>query len=172
MKEGFFRYLIGFLWIIICFLLQTTLFKHLALADVVPNLLLILTVSISYIRGQKPGMLCGFLCGLLMDMMYGDLLGINALIFMLLGFLNGFVNYIYEEEDFTFPVIITAVSDFLYNFLFYIISFSLRSRLGLGFYFRRIMLPELVYTLLLSVFLYRLIQKTMQLPAKKAEKEM
>lgn len=171
MKEGCLRYLIVFLWMIICFLLQTTLFKHLALADVVPNFLLILTVSISYICGQKSGMLCGFLCGLLIDMMYGDLLGINALIFMLLGFLNGFVNYIYEEEDFTFPVLITAASDLVYNFLFYIISFSLRSRLGLGFYFRRIMLPELVYTLLLSVFLYRLIQKTMKLPKKDSEQK-
>lgn len=41
--------------VLVCFLLQTSVFEFLKLADVMPNILLILTVTIAFIRGKKAG---------------------------------------------------------------------------------------------------------------------
>ena len=61
------RVLADFLMIIICFILQNTVFQALALASISPNLLVILTSSMGLMRGKKEGMLVGFFCGFLVD---------------------------------------------------------------------------------------------------------
>ena len=81
--------------ILLAFLLQTTVFHKLALANVVPNLLLILTVCYSYMRGRTSGEVIGLVCGLMLDMMYGSVIGLYAFIFMTIGFLCGYCQKIY-----------------------------------------------------------------------------
>ena len=61
--------------ILVCFLLQTSVFDLFRLADTVPNVLLILVSSVSVMRGQKEGMLTGFFSGLLLDMFLWFLAG-------------------------------------------------------------------------------------------------
>ena len=56
--------------ILLFLLLQCSFFVHLSLADVVPNLLIILTASIAIINGSLEGCLVGFCCGLLLDLMF------------------------------------------------------------------------------------------------------
>lgn len=143
--------------IILCFLLQSTFFKALALAEVVPNLLLIITVAVGYMRGRKEGMIIGLICGLLIDFVYGDVIGVCALIYMVIGYLNGIFNMLFYRDVLTIPILLIGVSDLIYNFLYYVFEFLLRSRLNLFFYIRRIMIPELVYTVLVSVLLYKLL---------------
>ena len=53
--------------LLFCFLLQTTLFRSLAFAGIVPNLLIVLTSSFGFMRGEKEGLLIGFFAGLLCD---------------------------------------------------------------------------------------------------------
>ena len=61
--------------VIICFLLQTTLFQTLSIASISPNLLIIVTASFGFMRGKKEGLLTGFLGGLFIDVFYGGTLG-------------------------------------------------------------------------------------------------
>ena len=51
--------------VIICFVLQCTLFKALSIASISPNLLIIVTSSFGFMRGKKDGLLVGFFCGIL-----------------------------------------------------------------------------------------------------------
>ena len=67
--------LLSILVILFAFLLQTTVFRVIELADVVPNLLLVATVSYAYLRGRTSGIITGFFCGLMLDMMYGSVIG-------------------------------------------------------------------------------------------------
>ena len=56
------RRIIMILLIFFCFLLQSTLFQStFAVADVAPNLMVILTVSFGLMRGKREGMFVGFL---------------------------------------------------------------------------------------------------------------
>jgi rod shape-determining protein MreD len=143
--------------IIICFLIQSTMFHYIAMAKVMPNLLLILVVSTAYMRGRMTGLFVGLFSGLLVDLSFGNVVGLYALFYMLIGYFVGFSHKIYSEDDYTLPIIFVAVSDLIYGFLYYIFEFLLRSRLNILYYLRRMILPEVIYTVVISIFLYKLL---------------
>ncbi|HHU70601.1 MAG TPA: rod shape-determining protein MreD [Clostridiales bacterium] len=151
------RILIYLIEIILCFVIQSSTFHYFSLGDIMPNLLLILVVSHAYMSGRMTGLGIGFFCGLLVDLVYGDLIGLNALLLMVIGYFIGYTNKIYANDDYTFPVIFVAVSDLVYNFFYYIFEFLLRGRLGLSYYLSRIVLSEIIYTVLVSIFVYKLL---------------
>ena len=68
--------------IIVCFLLQCTVFKALAIASISPNLLIVVVASFGFMRGKKEGLFVGFFAGLLLDVMFGSVIGFYALIYM------------------------------------------------------------------------------------------
>ncbi len=143
--------------ILASFLLQTTVLQSLALADVVPNLLLIITVTFGYMRGEKEGMYTGFFCGLLVDCVYGEIVGLYTLLYLVIGYLNGLCRKLYYSDHSVVTVALITLSDLIYNFFYYIFEFLFRSRLDFFFYLRRIIIPEMVYTLLMAVLLYRVL---------------
>ncbi len=151
------RTLIYIVVILAAFLLQSTIFKFFALADIVPNLLIILTASIGLIRGRSEGCVVGFFCGLLMDISTGNYLGAYALCYMIIGFVLGYFNQIYYEEDITLPLILIGSADLLYGIFMYLVSFLVRGRFNFVFYLKQIILPELVYTVIVSIVIYRVI---------------
>ncbi len=62
---------------------------------------------------------------------------------------------IYYDDDIKVPMLLTAIMDFLYNLAVYALQFLLRGRLGLGVYFTRIIVPEIFYTVFLTMIVYR-----------------
>ena len=54
------RTIVTALTVVACFLLQTSVFEFFKLADISPNLLIVLVSSVAVMRGQKEGMLVGF----------------------------------------------------------------------------------------------------------------
>ncbi len=151
------RFLFYILMVLFCFMLQTTIFQWLELADIIPNILIILVVSIGYMRGIKEAIFLGIVCGLCMDFMYGNYIGFYALLYLAVGFLSGHSNYFYEQDDYTMPLILIGVGDLVYGTIFYILSFLLRARLNFFYYLRRIMVPEAIYTVIVGIILYKLI---------------
>ena len=109
------RKLILAVLILLAFVLQGTVFQTLSIASIVPNLLLILTVSFGFMRGKKEGMFVGFFCGLLIDIFYGSMIGFYALIYMYIGFCNGFLYKIFFDEDVKVPMVLVAGSDIAYG---------------------------------------------------------
>lgn len=149
------RFIIQLLIILICFLLQTSLFRYLDLADIVPNLLLIPTMSFGMMRGRKEGMLVGFFSGLLLDIFYGAVIGPYALLYMYLGYINGFFHRVYYMEDILLPMLMAGANDLVYNIAVYLFAYLLRSRLDFGFYFIHVILPEITYTMLMTLIIYK-----------------
>lgn len=111
------RIVVTAITILVCFLLQTSVFDLFKLADTVPNVLLILVSSVSVMRGQKEGMLTGFFGGLLLDIFYGSWLGGFAFIYMLFGFVDGLFNQIYYSDDNFLPIIMIGVNDLVYGII-------------------------------------------------------
>jgi rod shape-determining protein MreD len=144
--------------ILICFLIQSSTFHYFALANIMPNLLLILVVATAYMRGRMSGLLLGFFSGLLVDLMYGSfIVGLYALLYLLVGYFMGFTNKVYSSDDYTLPIVFIAISDFVYGFFYYVFEFLLRGRLNFLYYLRRFIFPEVVYTVAVSIFLYKLL---------------
>lgn len=145
--------------IIICFLLQSTVFRSLAFAGIVPNLLIILTASFGFMRGENEGLVIGFFSGLLCDIFFGDILGFYALILMYIGFLNGKFNRIFYPEDIKLPLALIIISDISYSMLCYVLLFLMQGKFHFLFYFTNVILPEAVYTILVTCILYPIILK-------------
>ncbi|MBQ7506760.1 MAG: rod shape-determining protein MreD [Lachnospiraceae bacterium] len=143
--------------LIVCFILQTTVFKVLAVAGISPNLLIIVTAAFGFMRGRKEGMFVGFFAGLLIDLFYGTYIGFYALIYMYIGYLNGFFNKIFYPEDVKLPMLLISLSDVFCNLVVFVLFFVMRGRFDLPFYFVHIMVPELIYTILVTIVLYFII---------------
>jgi len=146
-------------FILFSFILQCSVFDKLAFAGIIPNLLIILTSSFGFMRGEKEGLIIGFFCGLLSDVFFGSFLGFYALILMYIGFLNGKFSRIFYPEDIKLPIALIIVSDLTYGIICYLLMFMLRSRFQFGFYFSHVILPEALYTSVVTIFLYPLILK-------------
>ncbi len=151
------RFLVSAFLIIACFILQSTVFKELAFGGIVPNLMIVLTASFGFMRGEKTGLLFGFFCGLLADIFFGEVLGLYAMIYMYIGYGNGKFNRIFYPEDIKLPLGLILISDLAYGLLCYVILFLMRGRFHLSYYFMNIILPEMVYTILITLILYPLI---------------
>lgn len=148
--------------IIVCFLLQSTVFRALAFANIAPNLLIVVTASFGFMRGKKEGMIIGFFSGMLMDIFFGGILGFYALEYMYIGYFNGFFRKLFFPDDIKLPLILIGVSDILYNLGVYVLRFFFRGNFRIGYFMIHIIIPELVYTLLVTIVLYFIILKINQ----------
>lgn len=151
------RVAVTVLIVLAAYLLQCTLFNHLELAGIKPNLILIVTASFGFMRGQKEGMLVGFFAGLITDIQFGTILGFYALLYLVIGFVNGLFEQLYFDEDIKLPLFLISVSEFLYGIIIYLLMFMLRSDFNFLYYLNRIIVPELIYTIVITLGLYPLI---------------
>lgn len=71
--------------------LQTTLFDHLRVLDVAPDLLLVATIALAYREGPHQGAGFGFVSGLTLDLLLSTPFGLSALAFSLTGYAVGIV---------------------------------------------------------------------------------
>ncbi len=158
--------------ITICFVLQTALFPFLEIAGIAPDLMLILTVSFGLMRGRKEGMLVGFFCGFLYDVYFGYAIGPFMILYMILGYCNGFFHRLYLVEDVLLPIIIILVDDLIFNFATYVIFFLMRNRLEFATYLKDIILPEMIYTALITLIgfkFFAFVNKTLKKMEKASE---
>ena len=151
------RFFITAVLIFVCFLLQCTVFHTLAFGGIVPNLLIVLTASFGFMRGEKTGLLIGFFCGLLVDIFFGNSIGFYSLLYMYIGYMNGKFSAVFYPEDIKLPIVLIIGSDCFYGMMCYVILFLLRGRFDFNYYFMHIILPEIVYTIVITIFLYPLI---------------
>ena len=148
------RFIVSFLLVISCFVLQSTVFKSIAFGGIIPNLMIVLTASFGFMRGEKAGILFGFFCGLLADIFFGSVIGLYAMIYMYIGYANGKFNMIFYPEDIKLPLALLFVSDMAYGLLSYIILFLMRGRFHFTYYLIHIILPEMVYTIVVTLIFY------------------
>ncbi|MCD8053223.1 MAG: rod shape-determining protein MreD [Lachnospiraceae bacterium] len=142
--------------VLLAFLIQNNILAVSPLIEATPNLLLIVTFSFGFIRGKKEGMLLGFFCGLLMDICYGEIIGYYALLYLVIGYVNGTLGQLFYTEFLNMPLLLCILSDLIYNLYIYIFGFLLHGRLNLPVYVANVILPEVVYTAILTLVLYKL----------------
>ena len=151
------RKVIVTLFVLICFILQCSVFGSFAFAGIIPNLMIVLTSAFGFMRGEKEGLVIGFFCGLLCDVFFGSFLGFYALVLMYIGYLNGKFSKIFYPEDIKLPIALIIVSDLSYGVLCYFLMFLLRGRFQFVYYFTHVILPEAIYTIVVTIFLYPII---------------
>ena len=151
------RIIITAVLILAAYLIQCTVLPFLEIAGIKPNLLIIVTSSIGFMRGSREGMYTGIAAGLLTDIQFGDMIGFYAMIYLLIGFINGLFRQVYFDEDIKLPLFLITISEFLYGIVIYFLMFLLRSDFDFLYYLNRIIVPELIYTIVITLGFYPLI---------------
>ena len=109
----------------LAFLIQTSVFPLIPFLAASPNLLLILTFSFGFLH------------------------------FVLIGYLNGFFSRFYYEEYITLPMFMCVFNLMIYHIYIYVFRFLIRLKLNLLYYGLHVVLPSIVFSLLVTLVLYR-----------------
>ena len=134
--------------------------------------MIILPGLFGFFEGIREGIFIGFLTGIIFDLFYCEILGLNAFIFMFLGFFSGFFKEHYNKEEMIIPLIAILLGDFSYGFINYVFNFLLKNRLDMPYYVSRIIMPEVVYTLFVTILIYKFIMYLDRLSGKKSERKV
>ena len=148
------RKIVLFFIITICFLLQTTVFQAITFANIAPNLLIIVVSAFGLMRGKKEG--------LIIDIFFGFYLGVYALLYMYIGYINGMFQKRFYPDELRLPMVMIGASDLVYNLVIYCFMFLMRRRFHFGYYLTSVILPEFVYTMVITIFLYFILLKINQ----------
>lgn len=149
-----------FILIMLSFIAQSTVFQVVSFGGIVPNIMLMITSCFGFMRGKREGMYVGFFTGIVVDVFYGGgMLGLYAFLYMIIGYTNGFFHRIFYPEDVKLPIFFIAISDGMYCGLSYVILFLLRTKMNFFSYLRHIILPEVIYTVLITLIFYRVVLK-------------
>lgn len=147
----------GFALLFVFFILQSTIASHISINNIAPNLILILVASFGFMFGEQEGMVIGFFGGLLLDVFFGTVIGVYALFYLFIGYLNGKFCRLFYPEEFLLPGTLIMMSDFLLGLMNYVFLFLLRGRIAFPFYLLHIIVPEVIYTLVVSIAFYPLL---------------
>lgn len=169
-----FRKLLMIVTILFCFVLQSTVFPAISMGGVVPNIFIIIASTYGFMRDETEGLLAGFSCGILCDVFYGNVLGFYALLYMVIGFINGKFSRIFYPEDIKLPMALITLSELSFSTVCYIFLFLLNGRINILWYIMHLILPELIYTILVTLVFYPVIlfvnQKLEAFERKRAQK--
>lgn len=91
-------------------------------------------------------------------LLWGDS-GILYSLYLLIGYVNGMFRKVFYPDDIKLPMILILGSDFVLNLAIYLLRFLPRKKIHFGYYLFHIMIPEMVYTLVITIALYFIILK-------------
>lgn len=151
------KVILHILLIFVAFLLQTSIFPLIPFLTCSPNFLLIITFSYGLLYGENIGILTGVFCGFLCDMYFNGEFGLYILIYSLIGYFNGSLKVSFVDDTISFPMIQSVVNGFAYNFYIYFTRFFIRHKLNIPYYMFFVMLPNVLFTLIATVIIYKLL---------------
>jgi len=138
-------------------ILQSTLFQHFEILNMLPNTALLIVVSYAILRGDVEGAIVGFFAGLLQDLFFAQYIGFYAMCGAVTGYLCGKPFKDFFRENYLMPVILVVAAMFANEIVFYVFHFLLFGQTDFWYYFHKLMLPATVYTLFLSIPVYRVV---------------
>ena len=147
--------------LVVAIALQSTLLTRLTFLGVIPQLIVVVVVSLGWSDGERVGAVAGFAGGLLQDLLLlpQSVDGLYALVYTLVGFGVGYFRQFSPSDSVWMPVFATAVASAVAEFGYALLSILLGQRwIGLGFTAKLAGLVVL-YNTLLSPFIYPLVNR-------------
>ncbi len=148
-------------WLFILTIFQPTLIQWIALWGISPNMFLIFVIVTGFLKGKKAGAICGAVFGLVFDLLVGRLIGISGILFMYIGFGVGIVTERFLSSTGSVAAAVLTFGLALLYAVGYYIAYSMSiGDMGLFYAVIRIILPECLYTAILSLVLFLPIRKS------------
>lgn len=137
--------------------MQSTVFESVSIIGIKPNTAIIIVVSVAFIQGELDGVITGIFAGFLQDSFFSLYLGCHIFIYASVGLVCGYCFKAFFKESFLLPIMLCAAADLYSCLVFYILNILLRGYFNILSFLSSVVLPELVYTVLISGLIYRLI---------------
>lgn len=144
-----------FIIIVINFILQCTVFQYVNVLGIIPNTTLIIVVSIAILKGRHIGGVVGLFAGFLQDIMFSSTIGPNAFVLFFIGYLVGMTDQKIYKESLLVPFIATVLSTLAYHSLYYVLIFFLGSNIRFSYFFKRVLLIEMLFNSILAMPIYK-----------------
>jgi rod shape-determining protein MreD len=134
--------------------LQAALAPYLAIAQVVPNFLLLVVVTIALVEGPGPGAAVGFSAGLIFDLLGSGPVGPMLLVLTLTGYLTGLVHENMFAEGWLLPLTVLAIATLSAEVAYGLILLLLGSGGPFWSTFLTKMLPAAIYNTALALLIF------------------
>jgi len=106
---------------IIAGILQSTVIRHIAFFDVIPDLALCIVVFSAYVNGTMTGQVSGFFSGLLLDFLSAAPLGLNCLYRTIIGALTGLFKGAFFLDVIFMPAILCSLATIIKALIIFIL---------------------------------------------------
>ena len=143
---------------IITYLLQVNLFSWFKIADIMPNIFVILVLFIGLFMGRIQGTTYGIIFGILLDFFVGKRVGISAIMLGVIGLIGGIFDKNFSKESRLAVMLMVVVSTLIYEIGSYTIGFFIYEYSFNFIMFGKILLLECFYNILLTIMLYPIMQ--------------
>ena len=154
------RYLVMTVLFLISLILQSTLFPHLTVAGVKPDLVLILVVFYTLLHGSREGALVGAIGGLLQDLLLGQNIGMNALAKIMVGYLFGLLEKKIYKENLLIPMAILFLATLMNETILYLLRQYVGSSVGYFTALKNVIISTAIYNSCLTPFIYGRFHKS------------
>ncbi|MFY9520918.1 MAG: rod shape-determining protein MreD [Caldicoprobacterales bacterium] len=138
-------------------IVQSAIFPFIRIGGIGPDTLMVITLAFALQTGSIRGAIVGFTGGLLQDILFADVLGLNALIYMLIGYIAGLLYDRVFIDKLFLPIFFVFLATLLKDFLNLVYLFFRGTQTSFSFAFARYILPEAIYTIILTPLFYYLL---------------
>lgn len=145
---------------IIIYLLQTTFFTSFTIAEIKPNLFIILMLYIGLYMGRSYGIIYGIIYGIFIDIWIGRNIGITSICLAFIGFLGGVFDKNFSKDSRITILLMGTICTVLYEVALYILRNIIIGIDAEVIEFLRILLIEVIYNILLLIILYPIMKFT------------
>ncbi|HWL64381.1 MAG TPA: rod shape-determining protein MreD [Actinomycetota bacterium] len=110
-EAGLARILAVGILVVLALALQSAVLARMTLLGVIPQLVLVVVVSLAYLQGERAGVVAGFAGGLLQDLLLPQsIVGLTALVYTLIAYGVGYLRQYTTAESVWTPVLAVAIA--------------------------------------------------------------
>jgi rod shape-determining protein MreD len=140
-------------------LLQVAVAPHLSIGGVVPNLLLLVVVTLALVEGPRAGASAGFAAGLVYDLLGSGPIGPAVLVLTLIGHVAGLVHSNMFAEGWVLPVTVVFLASLIAEVSYALVLTVLGAGSPYWSSFAHVLLPGAVYNGTLALLTYPVLAR-------------
>ncbi len=128
---------------------------HLAIMDVKPDLVLLMVISWSLLRGAQEGVIWALVGGMGLDLVSGAPFGTSTVILVALSLLAGLGELSVFRTRIALPLIATLIATLAYDLFFLLLLYAEGRSIAWTDSLTKVVLPSTLVNVLLSPFVYK-----------------
>lgn len=152
-------YIILFIIFLIIYILQANFFTWFNLANIKPNIFVILVLFIGLFAGRKTALTFGIIFGIFIDLFIGKNVGVTSVMLGIVGMLGGYFDKSFSKDSRITLMLMVVVSTFIYELGTYVINNFIMSANIEIIHFIKIIIIEMLFNAIIMIILYPLFQR-------------